>query len=155
MHFCSIIRLKPVFSNFANCLLFVLFLSLSACGSDSKGADDLVGPGDNGNGGNTGPISFSQQVAPIFQSSCGGSGCHINGAKNGVNLTTYAQVISSRGAQYGSLVVLPGNASQSPLINKLGSNPLFGIRMPDGKSALSSSQITLIRTWIDEGALNN
>jgi len=135
--------------------LFVLSLSLAGCGSDSKAADDLVGPGDDGGNGQSGPVSFSQQVAPIFQSSCSGSGCHINGAKNGVNLTSYAQVIASRGQQYGSLVVLPGNAAQSPLVDKLGSNPLFGIRMPDGKSALSSSQITLIRTWINEGALNN
>jgi hypothetical protein len=135
--------------------LLVVSLSIAGCGGDSKGADDLVGPGDNGGNEQSGPVSFSQQIAPIFQSTCSGSGCHINGGKNGVNLTTYAQVIASRGQQYGSLVVLPGNAAQSPLIDKLGSNPLFGIRMPDGKSALSSSQITLIRTWINEGALNN
>lgn len=135
--------------------LFFLFVS-AGCGSDSGSPDSMVGPDDNDGGNNqTGPVSYSQQIAPIFQATCSGSGCHINGSKNGVNLTTHAQVISSRGDKYGTLVVLPGNATGSPLVNKLGSNPQFGVRMPDGKSALSSAQITLIRTWINEGALNN
>ena len=136
-------------------LLLVFLISVSGCGGDSGGADDLVGSGGDDNGNQSGPISFSQDVAPIFQATCAGSGCHINNTKNGVNLSSHAQVTASRGDKYATFIVVAGNATASPLIDKLGSNPQFGDRMPDGKSALSSSQISTIRTWINDGALNN
>jgi len=137
-------------------LLFAGSVLLSACGSDSSSGmgADIVDSG-GGNEEPTGPVSYSQKIAPIFQASCSGSGCHINNAKNGVNLTTYAQVMSSLGTKYNSLIVISGNASGSPIIDKLGNSPQFGSRMPDGGSALSNAQVTLIRTWINEGALNN
>ncbi|MDA1027673.1 MAG: hypothetical protein O3B41_01285 [Bacteroidetes bacterium] len=137
-------------------LLTVLTLT-SACSGDSGGSGDpVVGPGGNDDPpGPTGPIRFSQDVSQIFHASCGGSGCHVNNVKNGVNLTTYSSVMGSIGQAYGTPIVVAGNASLSPIIDKLGSNPRFGNRMPDGRSALSSSQIATISTWINEGALNN
>lgn len=137
-------------------LLTVLTLT-SACSGDSGGSGDpVVGPGGNDNPpGPAGPIRFSQDVSQIFHSTCAGSGCHVNNDKNGVNLTTYATVMASVGQAYATAIVVPGNASLSPLIDKLGSNPRFGSRMPDGRSALTSSQIATISTWINEGALNN
>jgi len=130
---------------------------VSACGGDSSAGpgSDLVDSGGNAGNEQTGPVRFSTEVLNIFNASCGGSGCHINAVKNGVNLTTYSTVMSSRGTKYNSLIVLAGNAAGSPLINKLGSNPAFGVRMPDGKPALSSTQIATISRWINEGALNN
>jgi hypothetical protein len=135
---------------------FTLFLS--ACGSDSGGsASDLVGPGNSNDDPITpaGPVSFSKDVVQIFHSTCAGSGCHINNVKNGVNRTTHSTVMGSIGQQYSGPIVVAGNATLSPIVDKLGSNPRFGDRMPDGKSALSTSQISTISSWINEGALNN
>jgi mono/diheme cytochrome c family protein len=138
-------------------LLFGVALVLSACGSDSGGSTDITGPGGAEeiiNDPST-PISYSQQVAPIFQGSCAGSGCHVNNSRNGVELTTYSTTMASVGTNYGSKIVIAGNASLSPLVDKIEANPAIGDRMPDGRAALSQAKIDLIRKWINEGALNN
>jgi hypothetical protein len=53
--------------------------------------------------------------------------------------------------------VLPGQPDQSYLTFKLqGSGPCFsGVRMPRGSTALSATQMQLIRDWITNGAPNN
>ena len=100
-------------------------------------------------------VSFSDDVLPIFMSSCGGSGCHINEAASGVELTTFQAAINSEGASYGRRVIDPGNDTGSPLVEKLFPSPDFGSQMPIGAPALSTDQVTTIRTWIREGALDN
>jgi len=139
-------------------LLFGVALVLSACGGDSGGSTDITGPGGDEEEVITDPstpVSYSQQVAPIFQASCAGSGCHVNNSRNGVELTTYSTTMASVGTNYGSKVVIAGNASLSPLVDKIEANPANGARMPDGRAALSQAKIDLIRRWINEGALNN
>lgn len=101
------------------------------------------------------PPSYADDIQPIFTASCGGSACHIGGTTNGVNLTTHAQVIASRGAQYRRLVVTPLDADGSALVDKISGSPDFGVRMPSSRAALSGTQIGLIRAWIDDGAKNN
>ncbi len=143
-------------SRFISFCLLSTFIFFSACGSDSGGSgNDVVGPGDDDPIVPAGPVSFSQDVSQIFHSSCAGSGCHINNVKNGVNLTTYATAMGSIGSAYGGPIIVAGNASLSPLVDKLGSSPRFGKRMPDGKSPLSTNKISTISKWINEGALNN
>jgi hypothetical protein len=119
----------------------------SACQSNKIDNSLLVEP-DPG-------VSYAARVQPVFSASCGGVGCHIGEATNGVNLSSYAQVINSSGLQYGGLIVLPGNGANSAVVDKIGPSPTHGSRMPLGLGALSSSDIALIRTWIDEGATNN
>jgi len=114
---------------------------------------DVVDPLDGGDPVEN--VSFAADVQPIFNASCSGVGCHIGGTQNGVNLSGYAQVIASTGVQYGGKIVVPGNADASPIVDKISANPEFGARMPQGRSPLSASKIQLIRTWIDEGALDN
>lgn len=126
---------------------------ISAC--DSKKVDNsmIVDPGDDGDPGAT--ISYATEVQPIFNQSCAGFGCHVGESTNGVNLSSHAQALASRGIQYGGAVILAGNGAGSPLINKVNPNPTHGSRMPLGKAPLSGSQINTIRTWIDQGAANN
>ena len=103
-----------------------------------------------------GPISYATDIQPIFNSSCGGGFCHTNGDNvNGVNLDSYQNTINSEGTSYGGLIVVPNNADNSPLVDKLGSNPEFGNRMPQGRSALSNSETGKIIAWINQGAQNN
>lgn len=140
-------------------LLLFLAVMLAACSSDSD--NTITGPDDNNNNNNNNGggvienVRFSTQVGPIFAATCSGSGCHNPGAQSGVRLGSWSQVMSSVGQRYGGPIVLPGNAAGSPLVDKLGSSPRFGVRMPDGGGALSSTQVQTIATWINEGALNN
>lgn len=127
--------------------LLALPIFLAAC------QDKLVDHTDSGEP--VTDVSFSTEVQPILNASCSGVGCHIGQTTNGVNLSSYAQVTASTGTQYGGKIVVPGDADASPIVDKLSTNPDFGTRMPRGGAALSAAQIQLIRTWIDEGALDN
>lgn len=100
-------------------------------------------------------VSFSASIAPIFTGSCSGSGCHIGERTSGVELTTYASIISCVGVQYGENVFIPEDASNSPLVDKIEPNPAFGLRMPRNRSPLGSNEINLIKAWINQGARNN
>lgn len=105
--------------------------------------------------GNTDPVSYASQIEPIFQVSCGGSFCHVGETTAGVDLTSYAATMTSMGTQYQSLIILAGNASESPILDKLTDSPRFGARMPLNKSRLLANEINLIQNWIDQGANNN
>ena len=100
-------------------------------------------------------VSFSSDVVPILSASCGGVGCHGGSGTSGVSTANYDELMSSIGTQYGSLAVIPSNASQSPLIDKLGSSPRFGSRMPLGGSPLTQTQISILRSWVENGAQEN
>ncbi len=94
-------------------------------------------------------VDYQSQIQPIFNNNC--TGCH--GGTSGITLTSYNSVTNSTGNQYGTLVVIPFNATSSPLYDKvrLDKSPDHGDRMPRGGS-LSQSQVDLIMSWINEGA---
>lgn len=127
-------------------LILALFL-LPSCQSEQIDLSQVVAPVD--------PVSFAADVQPLFTASCGGVGCHIGEATNGVNLTTHAQALTSFGLQYDALIIAPGDPADSPLLDKLSANPRFGSRMPLNRTPLSGTQIALVRAWIEEGALDN
>lgn len=124
-----------------------VLLTLSACQSRKV---DLTGVGPVPDS-----VSYSADVRPILDASCGGAACHIPNATNGVNLSTYASIRASVGFQYGSPIVVPGDADASPMIDKISGQPQFGERMPRGMTPLLAGEIEIIRVWIDEGALDN
>lgn len=95
-------------------------------------------------------VDYASQIQPIFSSYC--TSCH--GGQNGVTLSSYEAVINSIGQQYGTNIVVPGDADASPLVDKISnSNPEYGVRMPqNGPPYLSPDQINLIVAWINEGA---
>lgn len=92
-------------------------------------------------------ICFNQVILPIISSSCGKTGCHnATTAKEGYVLTSYSSIMSKSG------FVVPGNYSQSKLyrvITQSGED-----RMPPDKP-LTPTQISAIKQWISEGALNS
>ena len=98
-------------------------------------------------GGTT--ISFSQRVRPIFQRQ-GCAGCH--GGSGGLTVGTVAQLLA--GGDHGPAIVA-GQADNSNLIKKVLASPPFGSRMPVGGPYLPDTTIAVLRTWINEGALNN
>lgn len=100
-------------------------------------------------------VSYSEDIQPIFNSSCGGANCHIDEQTSGVELTTYNDVMNSVGDQYGESIVDAGNPGSSPLVDKITPNPTHGDQMPLGGDPLSDDQVDLIRGWINEGAKDN
>lgn len=135
-------------------------IGLNGCSDNSTGSDGGDGNnngGGGGSGGNTiGTEPTFENIQMIFNQSCGGSGCHVSETTSGVRLDSYQNVIGSVGVQYGTEVVNPENADESPLVDKIESdNPEFGVRMPASGSTLSDSRISQIKEWIDTGAENN
>jgi len=96
-------------------------------------------------------VDYSSEIQPIFSNNC--SACHGVG-QNGFNSGSYAGVMASTSpaSRYNRNHVIPNDADGSPLVDKIEPNPQFGTRMPTG-GALSTDEITKIKNWINEGAL--
>jgi mono/diheme cytochrome c family protein len=90
---------------------------------------------------------FEQQVWPLLQQRC--HACH--GAdlqEGGLRLD-----VRSRALQGGdtAVAIVPGSSERSELLARLTTdNPAR--RMPQGDEALASSEISLLKTWIEGGA---
>lgn len=106
-----------------------------------------------------GPL-FSRDVLPILTASCGVAGCHVPGGSGPMPLqaaNAYANLVNVRMVHpscSSDMRVLPGNAASSGIIKKLEGSTC-GSRMPLGGSSLPTSQIDVIRIWINQGARNN
>jgi hypothetical protein len=157
--FCSnSVKAKPIHTFFL-VMICSLGLMITSCSDNSTGSTG----GNGGNGGNGGGDDDDTPTEPtysnvqdIFNGSCGGSNCHLSSPQSGVQLDNYDNTMSSEGVQYGQLVVQEGDASSSPLVDKIeSSNPAEGERMPQGGPYLSTDEIDLIKEWIDEGAEDN
>ena len=121
---------------------------LSSCMNNVEDISD-------GNGIDPSEVSYSQDIQPIFSSSCGGSGCHLPNTTNGVNLSSYSAVMNSTGLSYNSEIVLAGNPEGSPLVDKIEPNPDIGARMPLTGGFLTPTEINMIKAWIEGGAEDN
>ena len=116
-------------------------------------------------GGNQQPtVSFSGDIQPIFNASCGTSACHLNGGmQQGLDLddSSHDSIVNVSATGFGFtdlMLVAPGDPDNSYLYRKLlptSQASYFGLRMPRGRAALSNADIEKIRTWILEGALDN
>jgi hypothetical protein len=91
-------------------------------------------------------VYFVNEVLPIITSNCASSNCHDNIApKEGIALTSYSKIVKE---------VSPGNPSNSELYEvlfKTGNKQM----PPPPAAALDSTSKWKIKTWIQQGALNN
>jgi hypothetical protein len=127
-------------------LIPVALLLISAC----KDASVDPPPASGGNPpGTTGEKTFSGDVKPLL-SSHGCTGCH--GGSGGLTLGTVAGLLA--GGNHGPAVI-PGNADSSNIVKKISAGPPFGSRMPLGGPYLSSTEIQVIKDWINAGAKDN
>jgi hypothetical protein len=111
-------------------------------------------------------VSFQQDVLEgIFLRSREegiGCGCHqpTNSAPigieiGGLELSSYEH-LRAGGVNSGASVVVPGDACESVIVQKIGDGPPFGARMPySGPPFLSLEDQQVIRDWIVEGALDD
>jgi hypothetical protein len=110
--------------------------------------------------GCTRQVSFKNDVFPIFQERC--MTCHAPGAPgcvtSGFSLASYESLM--QGTKFGIMIV-PGNSLDSNLLRLVKHQADPSIAMPrsltPGKPSewLKPEQITLIETWINQGAKNN
>ncbi|MBI4427768.1 MAG: IPT/TIG domain-containing protein [Ignavibacteriales bacterium] len=104
--------------------------------------------------------SFQTDIYPLFSlSQYGCNSCHTGGGSIGWYSTnnasgTYANLVdvsANTGSCAGMKRVLAGNANQSVLYLRLAGTSC-GDRMPQGGNPISSVHLSLIQTWINEGA---
>jgi hypothetical protein len=106
-------------------------------------------------------VSFAAAVQPIFTASCATAGCHKGiAAQQGLDLSAgkaYAGLVNVATQQCndGRKRVLPGQPTESYLVDKvMGVDLCFGTQMPK-LGALPPAQLQTIADWICGGALNN
>jgi predicted metal-binding protein len=91
-------------------------------------------------------VSFESDILPIFELKCGE--CHGEVYPElRLTLTSYEGIL--KGSEYGS-VVKPGDPSASYLIDMIASG-----EMPQDGEPVNLEEFNLIRSWIEQGALEN
>jgi uncharacterized membrane protein len=93
------------------------------------------------------PVCFERDVQPIIISNCTQSGCHnTNDRQSGRDYSTYDGIMRD---------VKAGNYQSSSLYNIIFS-PIGSPSMPPKPySSLSTDQVHIIASWIEEGATND
>ena len=95
-------------------------------------------------------ITFDQHILPIFREKCGA--CHnANDKKGDLILDNYG--LAMQGGASGEVVGTDGDASLSVLY--LVVSHQTEPKMPPQQPKLPDEQLTLIRKWIEGGALEN
>lgn len=127
-----------------NRLLPVIFLSMmSLLGSmePAVSAPQETAPGEK-------KVSYYRSVRPILQRRC--SGCHFDGKREG-GLSVVAVSELLKGGEAGTSVAA-GKPDDSPLIQRIsGEKP----DMPLNSEPLTSEQVLTLRTWIEQGAVDD
>jgi uncharacterized membrane protein len=95
----------------------------------------------------TGPVSFERDVQPIFEASC--YSCH-GPEKQKAELRLDARHLTVRAGKSG-LAVIPGDGARSTVVRRM-----LGLdhekRMPQNEDPLTAEPISIIKSWIDQGA---
>jgi nitrate/TMAO reductase-like tetraheme cytochrome c subunit len=88
-----------------------------------------------------GNLTYDETIQPLFQLRCGA--CHGSGGIQGLNLTEY---ISALAGSVNGAVIIPDDASGSPLIQRQSqAEPHFG--------QLNPEELALVVDWINAGAI--
>jgi hypothetical protein len=108
---------------------------------------------------------FAESVAPIFGTQVtlrGTAGkctfCHFPGNANHINVLDVfdAQVgLVNVDSNFGGKLVVPGDAANSVLMKKLTGAAGVGAPMPYVPARLTAAEVQALKTWIEEGALEN
>ena len=95
------------------------------------------------------PISFYDDIRPIFQASC--NGCHQPAKdKGGYVMTDFKKLIA--GGDSGDAAIIPGKAAESLLVELITRDADGNAEMPAKGDPLHETEIDKIRKWIDAGA---
>lgn len=106
-------------------------------------------------------VSFALNIQTIFNANCAVTGCHIGTAPAGtMNLTdpAYAKIVNVASSERPALMrIKPSDSANSWMYRKITGTHDFGEVMPPPTSggALTAAEKDTLKTWIDQGALNN
>jgi hypothetical protein len=104
------------------------------------------------------PVVFATVQDEVLAKSCAFSSCHGASAGTGGLLldgtaADYARLVGPVSAVAGLPLVVPGAPDDSYLVHKLSADPdIEGDAMPPG-SGLDADGLSLVRAWIEDGAL--
>jgi len=113
--------------------------------------------------------SFSADIVPALQSSCGSSATSCHGGASPTGHVSYsgtaAQVhaqlvnVAPANAPAGWLLVKPGDLAHSWILEKVTKDQPggtgYGTRMPQGAPVLCTSTVDTLSAWINAGAPSN
>jgi WD40 repeat protein/mono/diheme cytochrome c family protein len=96
-------------------------------------------------------VSYYRDVRPILQANC--QGCHQPAkAKGGFVMTDFKKLLA--GGDSEGKAIVPNHPEQSAILKMV--TPQDGdIRMPKGKPPLVELEVALIKSWIEQGALDD
>ncbi len=159
--------MKPLSRMSASVTLGCLVLMLGACsGGNGEELDENGQSTSHGVQGTdtesntvTGADLFTRIQNDILTPDCATSGCHAGTTSPlGLNLSAgqaYASLVRKDSSQVsGLMLVEPSNADASYLVQKLEGTQGGGAQMPMGKPALKTTDLALVREWIQAGALD-
>ena len=140
-------------------ILFLLVLMLAAsCKHQPPAVPEPTTEETSGNTGNNGgdpvpcnpnTVYFTNTILPLFISNCAKSGCHDAAShQEDIILDSYANIMASGEIE-------PGNAGEGDIPEVITENDPDKIMPPPPNASLTSEQINLIMTWINQGAQNN
>jgi len=116
---------------------------------------DPIGNVGGGTGGDeTGGCSTADVVAIVFSARCTNGACHdADGPASGLDLASAGVEArlanaSAKGCS-GKVLVSPGNAAGSYLLDKLQGDVTCGVQMPKGGAPLDAASINCVADWID------
>lgn len=109
-------------------------------------------------------ISYSQEVQPIYDTHC--ASCHVAGGLgsgfggSAMRLTageSHTTTVNQASSQRPDLLLIkPGESAASLLFLKVSTDtPPSGDTMPIFGPKLTSTELAILRDWIDQGAVNN
>jgi hypothetical protein len=121
--------------------VFFLLAGLAVHGQDAGKKDKLPDK-----------ISYYKDVRPLFQLHC--QGCHQPAkAQGGYVMTDFAELLKKTDA--GDLGVVPGNPEKSAVYHQITPQKGKPPKMPRGKEPLAERDVTIIKRWIEQGALDD
>ena len=139
---------------------FVVLMLAAGCTDKPNPLDPRPGPPEPP-GPNTGTVTFEEDIEPLFrQYLC--LNCHSTPANSNFSVASYELFLTpgDQASVRGLVPVKAGDPDSSYVLWKLaGRGPqgetIMGNRMPQGGGPMSSADQALLRTWIEEGALDN
>lgn len=122
--------------------------------------DGDVAGGGAGGVGSTGPVSFSEDILPLLDTSCSGSQCHTEEERVApLDLeptAAYDHLVNVMAEGCDAVLVVPGDPDNSYLLDKLlGGTVCDGAQMPLAEKQLPDAALSRFVRWICDGALNN
>lgn len=106
-------------------------------------------------------VSLSKCILPLFNddnNGCTGAGCHSGATPNSdldLSQNLHTNMVNVKAKDGTNVYIVPGKPEESYLLTKMKANPPAGGQMPIARTAFTTEQLTMIETWIKEGALDN